>query len=37
MGLASRPGLVVQEVAAWKRCRDLDCRWAKGGGHDMRP
>ena len=23
MGLTSRPGLVVQEVATWERCRDL--------------
>ena len=23
MGLMSRPGLVVQEVATWERCRDL--------------
>ena len=29
MGLMSRPGLVVQEVATWKKCRDL--AWARAG------
>ena len=37
MELASRPGLVVQEVAIWKRCRDLAWGWAREGGRDLRP
>ena len=36
MGLTSRPGLVVQEVATWKRCLDLDWGWAREGGRDLR-
>ena len=37
MGLTSRPGLVVQEVATWERCRDLAWGWTRERGRDMRP
>ena len=37
MGLTSRPGLVVQEVATWERCRDLAWGWTRERGRNMRP
>ena len=37
IGLMSRPGLVVQEVATWERCRDLALGWTRERGRDMRP
>ena len=37
MGLTSRLGLVVQEVATWKRCCDLAWGWTRERGRDMRP